>query len=133
MSSSISSLSQALQLMRVELAQARQRQAQPGVALPREAVGKTATLATAVSKHASAQLDALRARLRTARAQPGGLAPAKALRLFIEAALADEWGGDVQLDAGFHDLVERTCRALEADEEQAGLLLAAMQELDALS
>lgn len=103
------------------------------MAPPREPIGKTTTSTTEVAKQVSAQLDALRIRLRTARAQPGGLSPAKALRLFVEAALADEWGGDVQLDASFHDLVERTCRLLEADEQQAGLLVAAMQELDALS
>lgn len=119
--------------MRVEFAQARLRQGQPGVALPGEPSEKAAVLANAAASQASAQLNALRTRLRTARAQPGGLAPARALRLFVEAALTDEWGREVQLDVAFHDLVERTCRALEADEEQAGLLLAALQELDALN
>lgn len=123
----ISSLSHALQLMRAELAQARQRQqVQPGA---QQQPSRTAATTT---KRPSTQLDALRTRLRAARAQPGGLTPAKALRLFVEAALADEWGGEVQLDAGFHDLVERTCQALEADEAQAKLLVAAMHELDAL-
>lgn len=125
MTTPISSLSHALQLMRAELTQARRRQAQPGAQPAPSSAGEAV-------KRPSTQLDALRARLRAARVQPGGLTPPKALRLFVEAALADEWGSGVQLDAGFHELVEHTCQALEADEQQAQLLVAAMQELDAL-
>lgn len=127
MAASIASLSHALQLMRTELAQARQQMTQPGIAQP-----PRPSISTAPPASASTQLDALRSRLRATRAQAGGLTPACALRLFVEAALADEWGAQLQLDPAFHDLVERTCKVLEADDAQAQLLVAAMQELDAL-
>jgi hypothetical protein len=116
--------------MRVELAQARQQMAQPG-ALQHARVGVKVSTSDSAAR-SSSQLEALRTRLRATRALPGGLTSAHALRLFVEAALADEWGHQLQLDPAFHDLVERTCKALEADDAQAQLLVAAMQELEAL-
>ncbi len=132
MPSPTSSLARTLHLMRLEQTHARQ---QPGSV--RGGVGGHAGAAAEATSSGAASLAAqrvaaLRGRLKAARAMPGGLTRARALRLFVEAALLDEWGGSLQLDAGFHDLVERTCQTLEADSTQADLLAAAMEELDGL-
>ena len=124
----ISSLARTLHLMRVEVAQARQQRLEQGKRERSPVVGSAAG-ATATGGRAVV----LQGRLRAARAQPGGLTRSKALRLFVEAALADEWGTSLQLDASFHDLVERTCLALEADSANAELLASALEELDALA
>lgn len=118
--------------MRVELAQARQRPAGQGGA-GRGPNTESVTINAGQPGAAAGLAVALQGRLRAARTQPGGLSKPKALRLFVEAALADEWGTSMQLDASFHDLVERTCQALEADPAQATLLAAALDELEALT
>lgn len=123
----VSSLARTLHLMRLELTQARQ---QPQGA--RSAATAGAGAPAEGPSPAAQRVAVLRGRLKAARAMPGGLTRARALRLFVEAALLDEWGQDLQLDPGFHDVVERTCQTLEADGAQADLLAAALAELEAL-
>lgn len=123
MTAPISSLARALHLLRAELTQTRQG------ALP-PARGQAPAEAPAAPASA---ISALRGKLRAARAQAGGLSRGKALRLFVEAALLDELGSELQLDPAFADWVERTCQAIESDAGSAGLLAAAMDELEALA
>jgi len=130
MTSPISPLAYALRLLKVELAQARETRSG----------AKTATAAQSPAVQggssepvAASALQSLRTKLKAARAQGGSLAPAKALRLFVEAALLDELGGTLQLDPALSDLVERTCRAIEQDTGSAALLDEALQELQALA
>lgn len=125
MTAPVSSLARALHLLRVELTQT--PQGRVGAAQARRA--RTATEVQAMPATA---VGALRAKLRAARAQPGGLTRGKALRLFIEAALLDELGSELQLDPAFADLVERTCQAIEQDEGSASLLAAAMDDMATL-
>jgi hypothetical protein len=53
----------------------------------------------------------------------------KALRLFIEAVLLDEFGGALILDADFQHLVDNALSALEADESLGPMLSQAAKEL----
>lgn len=53
----------------------------------------------------------------------------KALRLFIEAVLLDELGGELILSAEFERLVDRALSAIEKDETLRDTLLQATQEL----
>jgi hypothetical protein len=53
----------------------------------------------------------------------------KALRLFIEAVLLDELGGQLILSAEFERLVERSVAAIEKDESLRETLLQATQDL----
>jgi hypothetical protein len=53
----------------------------------------------------------------------------KALRLFVEAALLDEFGEELALAADFHQLVERVSSTIEANAEISS---AATQALEAL-
>ncbi len=53
----------------------------------------------------------------------------KALRLFIEAVLLDELGGEFILSAEFERLVDRSLSAIEKDEALRDTLLQATQEL----
>lgn len=126
----VSPLLNALRLLQLQVngpRQAPQRPIGPGAAtqamarMPGSPAGPTAGLL------------ALPARLRALRAREGGLPSAKALRLFIEAALLEELGDPMQLDPAFSDLVERTCLALEQDAGAASLLSRMMVELDALA
>lgn len=126
MTAPISPLIHALRLLKTELAQARQT---PSV---RQASASTSTHASAPP--AAAALQGLHAKLKAARVQGGGSLPrAKALRLFVEAALLDELGSELQLDPALEGLVERTCQAIEQDAANAALLDEALQELEALS
>lgn len=128
MTTPISPLLHALRLLRTELAQARHA---PGRAIE-AAAGRPASQAGPAA--AATALQGLSTRLRAARIQNGGPLPrAKALRLFVEAALLDELGGELQLDPALEGLVERTCRALEQDEASQALLGEALQELQALA
>lgn len=130
MMTSISPLTHALRLLKVELAQAGEsrsgikagaaKQSQPLPPGPNPPAATTA-------------LQGLRTKLRAARAQNGSVPPAKALRLFVEAALLDELGGELQLDPALSDLVERTCQAIERDAGSAALLADAVQDLQALA
>lgn len=117
-------LTQALQWLRTERAQLRPAPgpapAQPPLQVPTAAVQRTA-------------LGRLPGQLRALRASQGPVPRAKALRLFIHAALVDELGDHLLLDPAFADLVERTCAALEADAGNAALLDEAVEELTALS
>ena len=126
MTAPISPLIHALRLLKAELAQARQ-QPSPNQATA-GASGRDAVLPTA-----PAALQGLHAKLKAARAQGGPLPRAKALRLFVEAALLDELGSELQLDPALEGLVERTCRAIEQDADSAALLDEALQELQALA
>ena len=116
-------------MLRTELAQARQAlpQGQAGTSSGRPAHHTSAAAATTA-------LQGLSTRLRAARLQAGGTLPrAKALRLFVEAALLDELGGELQLDPALEGLVERTCRAIEQDADSQALLGEALDELQALA
>jgi len=124
MSSSISPLAQALRAMQVQLTQA--RKAAPGGAAA--AAQQAAVPRPAASVPA---LQALRTQLRAARDADGRLSDARALRLFVQAALLDELGASLQLDPALGDLVERTCQALEQDADSATLLTDALRELQA--
>ena len=53
----------------------------------------------------------------------------KALRLFIEAVLLDELGGEFILSAEFERLVDRSLSAIEKDESLRDTLTQATQEL----
>lgn len=53
----------------------------------------------------------------------------KALRLFIEAVLLDEFGDELILSAEFERLVDRSLSAIEKDETLRDTLLQATQEL----
>lgn len=53
----------------------------------------------------------------------------KALRLFIEAVLLDEFGAALILDADFQRLVDNALSALEADESLGDTLTRAAKEL----
>lgn len=127
MSSSISPLAHALRLLKVELAEARGKQPENRTAAEPRAAG-----APAAANQPTA-LRRLPAALKSIRSRDGRLQPSKALRLFIEAVLVDELGSEMQLDAAFGDLVERTCRALEQDAGNASLLTDALTELEALA
>jgi len=124
MTGTISPLAQALRLLQVQLTQARGAAAggKPPSTRTAETAGTTLTA-----------LQALRGQLRAARGADGRLPAAKALRLFVQAALLDELGTSLQLDPAFSELVERTCQALEHDTAGAALLADALQELDALA
>jgi hypothetical protein len=130
MSSPISPLAHALRLLKVELAQARDKRVESKVAT--EARNPVASPAANQPSQATA-LRRLPTKLKAIREQGGGLARGKALRLFIEAVLVDELGSELQLDAAFGDLVERTCRAIEQDAGNASLLTDALKELEALA
>lgn len=128
MPSPVSPLSQALRLLQVQLTQAR------GTAQGKAAGVARAGQPTELAPQAApAALQALRAQLRAARGGDGKLPAHKALRLFVQAALVDELGAELQLDPALSDLVERTCQALEQDPASATLLADALQELDALT
>jgi len=126
MPASISPLAQALRMLKVELNQAR------GAVANRPTSATNPNTAGAAAKQASA-LQALRTQVRAARGADGKLPPGKALRLFVQAALLDELGTELQLDPAMSDLVERTCQAIEQDPGSAPLLAEAMQELEALA
>jgi len=53
----------------------------------------------------------------------------KALRLFIEAVLLDEFGSELVLTTEFERLVDRSLSAIESDESLRETLLQATQEL----
>ena len=55
--------------------------------------------------------------------------PRKALRLFIEAVLLDEFGAALILDADFQHLVDNALSALEADASLGDTLTQAAKEL----
>lgn len=120
----IASLTQALQWLRMARAQPRADAAQP----PTAAGTPAATLS--VQRPA---LSRLPGQLKALRASAGSLPRGKALRLFIQAALVDEFGDALLLDPAFADLVERTSAALEADGDNAALLDEALQELSELA
>jgi hypothetical protein len=126
MPASISPLAQALRMLKVELNQAR------GVVANRQTAPTNQTAPGAVAQQVTA-LQALRTQVRAARGADGKLPPGKALRLFVQAALLDELGAELQLDPAMSDLVERTCRAIEQDPSSAPLLADALQELEALA
>jgi hypothetical protein len=128
MTAPVSPLVHALRLLKVELAQARNAPAGQRSAV--NATNEAAALSTAVGATA---LRGLPSKLKAISARNGSLARAKALRLFVEAALLDEMGHDLQLDPAFGDLVERTCRAIEQDQDNADLLAEALQELQGLA
>jgi len=129
MTAPISPLIHALRMLKTELAQARQSPAQ-GQAAP--GAGRSAPHTTAAA--ATTALQGLSTKLRAARLQAGGALPrSKALRLFVEAALLDELGGELQLDPALEDLVERTCRAIEQDAGSQALLGEALDELQVLA
>lgn len=124
----VSPLSQALRLLKVQLTQAR------GAAQGRTAgAARTEQAELAPQAAPAAALQALRTQLRAARGGDGKLPAHKALRLFVQAALVDELGAELQLDPSLSDLVERTCQTLERDPASATLLAEALQELDALA
>ncbi len=124
MTSSISPLAQALRALQVQLTQ--ERKAAPGGAASAAQQASTRPPAATVPA-----LQALRTQLRAAREADGRLSSAKALRLFVQAALVDELGASLQLDPALGDLVERTCQALEQDAASATLLTEALVELQA--
>ena len=127
MTAPISPLIQALRLLKTELAQARQSP-------PRGRPTAGATESHAAAPPTAAALQGLHAKLKAARVQGGGALPrSKALRLFVEAALLDELGSELQLDPALEGLVERSCQALEQDAANAGLLDEALRELEVLS
>ncbi|MBW8743394.1 MAG: hypothetical protein JF628_03440 [Sphingomonas sp.] len=130
MTSPIFPLAHALRLLKVELAQARETRSGTKAASLAHSPGAQAG---ATEPAAVSALQGLRTKLQATRAQGGSLAPAKALRLFVEAALLDELGSALQLDPALSDLVERTCRAIEQDTGSAALLADALQELQALA
>ena len=130
MPSPISPLAHALRLLRVEVAQARAARSgtQPAVAQGSTEPSGAGTTAAATA------IQGLASKLRLLRAQSNGSLPrAKALRLFVEAALLDELGSELQLDPAFSSLVERTCRAIEQDTGSATLLADALEELQGLA
>ena len=130
MPSSISPLAQALRLLKVELNQARTLRS-GGKVHGSQNAGEAADLG---ATKAATALQGLPAKLRMVRAQANGnLSRAKALRLFVEAALLDELGSELQLDPAFSELVERTCRAIEQDSGSATLLDEALKDLQALA
>lgn len=130
MPSSISPLAQALRLLKVELTQARTLRSGTKTA---DATGSAEPSKLSATVAATA-LQGLPAKLRMVRAQANGNLPrAKALRLFVEAALLDELGSELQLDPAFNSLVERACRAIEQDSGSAPLLDEALRDLQALS
>ena len=53
----------------------------------------------------------------------------KALRLFIEAVLLDEFGAELILSADFERLVDRALPAIEADDSLRETLAQAMKDL----
>lgn len=124
MSSSISALASALRALHVQLAQARKVAAGGPARAAQQAVAQQLAAAPAA-------LQALRTQLRAARDADGRLSGAKALRLFVQAALLDELGKSLQLDPALGDLVERTCQAIESDPASATLLAEALFELQA--
>ncbi|RZI94576.1 MAG: hypothetical protein EOP39_30355 [Rubrivivax sp.] len=118
-----------MRLLKAELAQARQVPSQGHAT-----AGASGRPTAQVAPTAAAALQGLHAQLKAARAQGGGTLPrSKALRLFVEAALLDELGSELQLDPALEGLVERTCRAIEQDTASAALLDDALQELLALA
>jgi hypothetical protein len=128
MTAPISTLIHALRLLKTELTQA--RQSRPQGQAP---AGNSARLGEEAAPPAAASaLQALTTKFKAARLQGGVVSRSKALRLFVEAALLDELGGDLQLDPALEGLVERTCRAIEQDAGSAALLDEALQELQAL-
>lgn len=127
----VSPLFHALRLLKVELVQPR------GVA---EGNRSNATNGAARTDPAAAPqmappaaFQALSAQLRAARTADGKLPPGKALRLFVQAALLDELGEDLQLDPALGNIVERTCTTLEQDDSCAPVLAEALRDLEALS
>ena len=126
----VSPLAHALRLLKVELAQTRLVRA--GAKATTETQKRIAQ-PEAGQGYKSTALRRLPAKLRAAREKSDGLHHGKALRLFVEAVLVDELGSDLQLDAAFGDLVERTCRAVEQDESSANLLKDALKELEDLA
>lgn len=128
MTAPISPLIHALRLLKTELVQARKSAPQNPATV--RAAGRLAESAAP----AATALQGLSTQLKAARTQAGGTLPrAKALRLFVEAALVDELGGELQLDPALEGLVERTCRAIEQDAASQTLLNEALQELQALA
>ena len=129
MTAPISPLIHALRLLKAELAQARHSPSQ------RQAMAQAShgLVNRAAPPAAVTALQGLTAKLKAARAQGGALPRSKALRLFVEAALLDELGSELQLDPALEGLVERTCRAIEEDAASAALLDEALQELQALA
>jgi hypothetical protein len=127
MTSSITPLAHALRLLKVELAQAR------ATAEGRHTTSSASARAGSAQQAPSTALQALRSQIRAARSSDGKLPPGKALRLFVQAALFDELGAELQLDPAMGDLVERTCQAIEQDQASAALLADALRELEALA
>lgn len=133
MPSSISPLAHALRLLRVELTEIRAPHSGSRTAAARGMTGPSHANATG-AQNAPTALQGLPAKLRSVRAQgKGNLPRTKALRLFVEAVLLDEFGEQLQLDPAFNDLVERACKAIEQDSQSAALLDEAIADLQALA
>lgn len=126
MPSPISPLTQALRLLKVELAR------KSNEAPTSQVTVDTKRRPTASGGSTTSALQRLPSKLKAERSQKDGLSRSKALRLFIEAVLLDELGSKLQLDPAFSDLVERTCSAIEKDPGNAALLEDALTDLDAL-
>ena len=126
MVTSVSSLSQALSALRLQLLDARAARS-AGHGHTREPARATASASTQTA------LQSLPAKLRVARARDGRLIAAKALRLFVEAAMLDELGAAMQLDPQFGAWVERTCLTIEQDPDNEALIVEAIRELDYLA
>jgi hypothetical protein len=77
---------------------------------------------------AQSQVATLASRLGALR-QDDPLRARKALRLFIEAVLLDEFGKELILDVEFEHLVDRSLSAIESDESLRETLLEATHEL----
>ena len=115
------SLARSLQLLRADLADARNRPEQSKTLRP--AAGDT------VAPQRRSAVLRLPVKLRALRSTEGQVSPGKVLRAFVEAALLDELGDEQQLDPSFAELVEKTCRTIESDPRNAGLMQEAVGEL----
>ncbi len=123
---SVSSLARAIGQLRLAVATQASTRSGVGQAKPRSTVQAPAQGAEQPRTHT--KLGALPGQV-AALVGDAATRRRKALRLFLEALLLDEFGEENVLAPEFHALVEKTASAIEDDDELAGLLNEAMAEL----
>jgi len=126
MSSSIDSLSRSIAAMRLALTSARPQIKRPD----RRPAGHTRRAPDGgTAPGGQGALAALPARIQATAGLEPAARRARALRYFVEAVLVEEFGSNLQLDASFHQLIDRVCRTLEAEGQVQSLLEQAVDEL----
>lgn len=127
MTSPIHSIARSLQLLRTELGELRDRSKRDNTTRASVATGMSE-----VPQRRGSAVSRLPSKLKAIRAADGEVAQGIVLRAFVEAALLDEFGDEQQLDPAFAELVEKTCKALEANPSSAALMQDALGELETL-